>query len=183
MHCQESFSSKVLVCSLGCFAGDVLDDDGVIYSRHYRSVNVASYPAISDLSDAVQNGYDIVHLFCPLAAGGLIRDTRGKTLAGSELIQKCCDGNVKLLWVANENKPEDYVNGFKAEGKPLNLIMTINRNGARFGQFLEKLLVRISNGEALPLAWTTLVPQCEGPWQQDLPGCIFFAGRANAQFR
>lgn len=176
----KCLNSKVLVCSLGPAAG-VLDYDAAVYSRHYKGVNVAAYAAVSDLVESVEDGYDIVHLFCPLASGGLLIDSHGKTLTGSELIQRCCEGNVKLLWVANENRPEDYVKGFRAKGKRLNLIMTINRNGDGFGQFLEKLLGRISNGETLPVAWATLVPQSDGPCQQHLPGCIFFAGRGDVQ--
>jgi hypothetical protein len=144
-------------------------------------VDAVFFSTISDLLGAIKNGYDIVHLFGPLAAGGLLTDASGETLLGTELIQKCCEGNVKLLWVANENKPDDYVRGFNA-GKPLNLIMTLSRCGSKFGEFLEKLLARMSSGETLPAAWTALAPQAEGPWQHDLPSCIFFAGRADVRF-
>lgn len=36
----------------------------------------------------------------------------------------CCDSDVKLLWVASDNKPEGYIKGFKV-AKPLNLVMAI----------------------------------------------------------
>lgn len=178
---QASTGSKVLVCSLDPRLRDALRTDSLVYSRHYQSVDAALFPSINDLIRALTKGYDIVHLFCPLALGGLLADESGETLLGSELIKKCCEKNVKLLWVANENKVDHYVKGFKPAGRPLNLIMTINRGGEKFAGFLDKLLSRISSGERLPNAWVALVPQAGGPFQEDFPSLIFSAGRANAQ--
>ena len=169
------------MCSLDPACQEPFDTDRTIYVRHYQRVDAGFFSSIGDLLSTVENGYDIVHLFSPLAPGGLIVDIGGATLLGSELVKKCCEGNVKLLWIASDNRPDDYVKGVKAAGKPLNLIMTISRNGAKFGGFLEKVLDRISSGDTLPVAWTALVPQAEGPWQQDLPSCIFFAGRADVR--
>ena len=71
--------------------------------------------------------------------------------------------------------------GFGAAGKPLNLIMTISRNGANFEGFLEGLLSRVSHGSTLPSAWAAMAPQLPGSRQQALPSCIFFAGRPDAR--
>lgn|GEM_PF-1372733 len=174
---QIAAGSKVLICCLDPCFREALDDDFNIYSSHYRSVDAVILSDIKELMGALDKGYDIVHLLCPVAAGGLIEDSSGATLLGSDLITMCCERDVKLLWIANDNKPDDYVRGFRAQGKRLNLIMTISRRGKKFANFLEELLSRISKGEKLPVAWVSLVPQAEGPWQQDLPGCIFFAGR------
>jgi hypothetical protein len=169
------------VCCLDPRFRESFDADREAYLRHYRRVDTLFSPGIRELFATIENGYDIVHLFSGLAPGGLLADACGATLVGSELIERCCDRDVKLLWIANQNKSDDYVKGFKAAGKPLNLIMTIDRNGLGFTSFLEKLLSSISSGETLPTAWASLVPQAEGPWQRDLPGCIFFAGRADAR--
>jgi hypothetical protein len=89
-----------------------------------------------------------------------------------------------LLWVASENKPEAYIRGFKAAGKRLNLVMTINRNGSKFLPFLEKLLSRMSAGETMPAAWVSVSPQGPNdPRQQDSPACIFSAGRGGVRLR
>ena len=178
---QVVTESKVLVCSLDPRFRESFGVDSKVYLRHYRHVDAVFSSSIRDLLGAIENGYDIVHLFSPLAPGGLLADSSDVTLLGSELIGNCCERDVKLLWIANENMPDDYVKGFKAAGRPLNLIMTISRNGTKFAGFLEKLLSRISSGETLPSAWAALVPQAEGPWQQDLPGCIFFAGRGDVK--
>ena len=171
----------MLVCSLDPSLRESFEADSSVYLRYYRHVDSAFFLGIRDLLEAIENRYDIVHLFGRLSSGGLLSDTSDATLLGTELIGKCCERDIKLLWIANENKTDDYVRGFKMTGKSLNLIMTINRNGTKFAGFLEKLLSRISGGEMLPVAWTALVPQAEGPWQQDLPGCIFFAGRADVK--
>ncbi len=173
--------SKVLTSTIDPRFRESFDADSEVYMRHYRCVDALLLSGIAGLLGAIENSYDIVHLFSPLAPGGLLMDTGGMTLIGSELIERCCERDVKLLWIANENKAEDYVKGFRVAGKPLNLILTISRNGTRFTGFLDKLLSRIASGETLPVAWAALVPQANGPWQQDLPGCIFFAGRAGAK--
>jgi len=111
-------------------------------------------------------------------------DGSGAKITGTALIEKCCDSDVKLLWVASENKPEAYIKGFKAAGKPLNLVMTINRQGPKFSVFLEELLSRMSSGETMPVAWVAVSPQSPNdPRQKDSPACIFAAGRAAVKLR
>ena len=119
-----------------------------------------------------------MHLFCDVSPDGTITDNQGAKIAGTTLIQSCCNSDVKLLWVASENKAEGYIKGFKAAGKRLNLVMTINRNRSKFPKFLEKLLSRMSTGETMPGAWVSISPQRPNdPHQQESPACIFAAGR------
>lgn len=47
--------------------------------------------------------FDIVHLICELTEPGTIRDASGHEITGTELIQRCCDQNVKWLWAASDN--------------------------------------------------------------------------------
>jgi len=178
---QIAGGSKVLVCSLDPRFVEFAVADAKVYSRHYRHVDTLLVSSIGDLLRAIGKCYDVVHLFCGLSSGGTLIDRDGATLVGSELIAECCKKEVKLLWIANENRGSDYVNGFSATGKPLNLIMTLGRRGERFADFLEGLVRRVSRGETLPVAWASLVPQAQGPWQVDVPDCIFFAGKAAAR--
>jgi len=91
---------------------------------------------------------------------------------------------VKLLWLASQNKPEGYIKGFKAAGKPLNLVLTIDRKGPRFSTFLVHLLRKMSAGETMPVAWVSLAPQSSNdPRNQDAPACIFAAGRSGVKLR
>lgn len=172
--------SKVLVCSLDPRFRDAFEVDLAVYLRHYRNVNAVPCSTIEGLRGTLA-GYDIVHLFCNISPDGAPVDWTHATLTGSDLINRCCKRDVKVLWIANENSADAYIKGFRAIGKPLNLVMTVCRNGMGFSKFLENLLSRISSGETLPVAWASLVPQADGPWQRDLPGCIFFAGRGGVK--
>lgn len=178
---QTVNGTKVLVCTLGADLQDLLDADGNVYTRHYRRVERASFSTVRELVSAVESGYDAVHMLSPLTRGGLFSDSTNATLLGTNLVNTCCERSVKLLWIANENKAGDYIEGFKAGGKPVNLIMTISRRGACFTRFLAELLSRTSAGETLSAAWATLAPQFSGPWHQQLPNCIFYAGRAGVR--
>ncbi len=175
--------TKVLLCSLGQKVDKLLRDDRSSYARFYLAVTATDFSTIKQVSQAIEKKYDIVHLFCDVSPSGLVVDGRGNTITGTSLIQKCADSGVKLLWIANENKPEGYIKGLKLAGKHINLVMTINRNGSKFSIFLEKLLSKLSRGETIPVAWAALAAQAPGQSQQDLPGCIFAAGCPGVKLR
>jgi hypothetical protein len=129
------------------------------------------------------NGKDIVHVFADVSPLGLVGEGTGSEFTGTDLIKAAADADVKLLWIASDNKPEGYIKGFKPV-KPLNLVMTISRNGPNFPTFLSQLLSRLSGGEKMPAAWAALSPQnANDPRHNSLPGTIFSAGRGNATFR
>lgn len=177
---RESNGASVLVCSLDPCPTVLLQGDAGAYSRYYKHVDILVFQRISALLRAIELRYDMVHLFCPLAPGGRLVDA-DSTLFGSDLIARCCESGVKLLWVANENNADDYVSGFRAAGRRVNVVMTVDRNGANFDGFLEDLLCRVSQGDTLPSAWTAVVPQAAGEWQKGAPSCIFFAGLPDAK--
>lgn len=58
---------------------------------------------------------------CDLTAKGTITDANGDEITGTELIQRCCDQKVKLLWVASDNSPDGYIKGFAALASALTL--------------------------------------------------------------
>lgn len=173
--------TKVLVCSLGHDFPELFEADRSVYSRHYRSVDSVLFPSISDLLGSLEKGYDIVHLFCDLSPGGILADSKGTTISGTELIVKCCEKDVKLLWVASGNKGDDYIKGFMLKGNRLNLLMTLDRRGLRFSKFLERMLSKVSGGKTIPLAWVALAPQAKGPWEEDSPDCIFVTTRGDVK--
>ena len=181
---EDVVSSKVLVCGLDPKFAELLNADRNSYSQFYPNPTATTFTGVQELSAAIGKGYDIVHLFCDASPEGKITDNSGGIITGTNLIQMCCDSDVKLLWVASENKPDAYVKGFKAAGKPLNLVMTINRKGTQFSVFLEKLLSKMSVGETMPVAWVAISPQSpDDPRQKDSPACIFAAGRAAIKLR
>lgn len=181
---DEVVGAKILVTSLDPKFAELAKVDSNCYSQFYHTPTVLILKSIQELLATIEKRYDIVHLFCDVSTEGTIADGRGGKIAGTTVIQSCCDSDVKLLWVASENKPESYINGFKAAGKRLNLVMTVSRNGSKFAPFLEKLLSRMSMGESMPAAWIAISPQSpKDPRHQDSPSCIFSAGRGGVKLR
>jgi hypothetical protein len=138
-------------------------------------------PSIQALFGHLEQKYDIVHLLCDVTAQGTIADANGAEITGTELIQRCCDQNVKLLWSGSDNQPERYIKGFGARGKRLNLVMTIKRKDLNFAGFLGKLVSKMANGETMPVAWNELCPQIPNSTHPDAPESIFFAGRGGVR--
>lgn len=166
---------RVLVCSIGAVASREFEIDSAIYRKYYDAVDVQCVQRRSELLSALGSGYEIVHLFSRCSNDGTLSDLEDKTLNGTELIRICGEYRTKLLWIATANASSCYITGFRAKGSPLNLIMTLDRKGDRFTDFLDKLLSRISSGETLPQAWVALAPQKRDSQKDELPDCIFFA--------
>jgi len=181
---DEVVDAKILIASLDPKFLELMKVDSSCYSQFYHTPTVLVFEGIQELVGTIEKGYDIVHLFCDVSPDGTITDNHRARVVGTTLIQSCCNSDVKLLWVASENKAEEYIKGFKAAGKRLNLVMTINRNGSKFQPFMEKLLSRMSMGETMPAAWVSISPQSPNdPRQQDSPACIFAAGRGGVKLR
>jgi len=172
---SELTGTKILVALLSPKFAEIADTDCRCYSQFYSDTTQSVFESSADLLGAIHKGYDVVHLFCDVAAS---------ELPATLLLQRCCDSDVQLLWLASENKPEGYVKGFKAAGLPLNLVMTIDRKNARFTDFLASLLQKMSAGQTMPVAWVALSPQnSNDPRNQNAPSCIFAAGRGGVKFR
>jgi len=171
----------VLVCAVDNRFVDLLREDSETYGRYYRATTTAVLPSIQALLGRLQQKFDIVHLIADVTETGTIRDATGDEITGTELIQRCCDHDVKLLWAASDNLPERYINGFGARGKRLNLVMTLKRNGPNFPSFLQKMLSRMAYGETMPVAWNDICPQIPRSEHKDAPESIFFAGRGGVR--
>jgi hypothetical protein len=181
---EEVLATKTLVASLDPKFAELAKTDCRCYSQFYATPADIFFENTEELLKSIGSGFDIVHLFCDVSPEGNIIDGHGSSTAATTLIERCCDSNVKLLWVASSNRPEGYIKGFKAAGKRLNLVLTIDRRDARFSSFLENLLRKMSAGETMPAAWVALASQTPSdPRHQDTPACIFAAGRARAKLR
>jgi hypothetical protein len=178
---DEVRGAKVLVCALDNGFDDLLKADAEVYGRYYRATTAAVLPSIQALIGRLDQKYDIVHLLCDVTPNGTITDTNCEEITGTELIQRCCDQNVKLLWCGSDNPPERYIKGFGARGKRLNLVMTLNRKGPNFPGLLQKLVSQMAYGNTMPVAWNDLCPQIPGSDHQDAPESIFFAGRGGVK--
>jgi hypothetical protein len=178
---DEVNGAKVLVCAIDNRFDDLLKGDSEIYLRYYRATTTMALPGIQALLGRLEQKYDIVHLICDVTENGTITDASGHEITGTELIQRCCDQNVKLLWSASDNPPERYIKGFGARGKRLNLVMTLKRKGPNFPSFLQKLLSRMAYGDTMPVAWNDICPQIPRADHPDAPESIFFAGRGGVK--
>jgi len=153
------------------------------YSQLYPAPTESVFESAQELVAAFGKGYDVVHVFCDVTPHGNITDVQGQETA-TRPMETCSDSDVKLLWLASENKPEGYIKGFKTAQKPLNLVLALDRMGSRFSNFLENLLRKMSAGETMPVAWVSFSPQdSNDPPSQDAPACIFAAGRARVRLR
>ena len=178
---DQVHAARVLVCAIDSHFDDLLREDSEIYSRYYRATTSEVFPSIEALLGRLEQKFDIVHLIADVTEAGTIRDARGNEVTGTELIQRCCDHDVKLLWAASDNPPERYIKGFGARGKRLNLVMTLKRKGPNFPRFLQEMLSRMAYGESMPVAWNDICPQIPKAEHKDAPESIFFAGRGGVR--
>jgi hypothetical protein len=132
---DEVHGAKALVCASDNRFDGLLKGDSEVYGRYYRATTAAVLPNIQSLLGRLEQRYDIVHLLCDVTANGTITDVDGEEITGTELIQRCCNQNVKLFWSGSDNPPERYIKGFGARGKRLNLVMTLKRKGPNFPDF------------------------------------------------
>ena len=181
----DVMSAKILVASLGSKFSELIETDNSTYRHLNLSPTNAVFKSIDELFAAIAKRYDVVHLFCDVSHDGTLSDIEGKKTSGTTLIQKCFESGVKLLWLAANNEPEGYITGFKlAAGTAMNLVLTIDRRGSRFSSFLAELLLKMSHGESMPLAWVSLAPQSsKDPRNQEAPSCIYVAGRSAPRLR
>ena len=173
---EEVTGTKVLVCCLDPRFEDQVRGDGQAYRSAYPAVETAVLPSIGKLNEAIAKRYDVVHFLGNLA-NGEIADSSGARLSGSDLIQRCCDADVKLLWMASAN-PADAYKGFNARGKKINAVLTLDRKGHYFTLFLKSLFAKMVAGEAMPAAWSELSAENTKSVQPDVPECIVSSGRA-----
>jgi hypothetical protein len=178
---DEVHGPRVLVCAIDNRFHDLLKADSDVYGHYYPATSTAVLPGIQALLGRLEEKYDIVHLFADVTEAGTIRDASGHEVNGTELIQRCCDQGVKLLWSASDNPPDRYIKGFGARGKRLNLVMTLQRKGPNFPSFLQNILSWMAYGETMPVAWNAICPQIPRSDHKDAPESIFLAGRGGVR--
>src|SRR5690349_13610406 len=124
---DEVTGTKVLVASIDARFAGLVESDGQVYKRSYPATSMEVLAGVAGLNQALAQKYDVVHLLCDVSADGSITDSSGKTIAGIDLVQKCCDHDVKVLWVGSENREDAYNKGLNARGKKINIVLTTAR--------------------------------------------------------
>ncbi len=125
---DEVTGAKVLVCSLDPRFNPVMDADARVYKRFYPATTSKSLTGVADLTSSISQGYDVVHLLADVSPDGAVTDAQGQKLAGKDLLQSCVTADVKLLWIASDNKAENYNKGF-GRGQKINLALNLDRMG------------------------------------------------------
>ena len=167
---EEVVGTKVLVCALDARFQPLLNSDSQQYKRLYPATSASVFAGVPAFTQALGQSYDVVHFYAEISAEGMIAGG----MAGQALLDACCVANVKLLWIANDNKAEAYAKAFDARGKKINLITTLRRLGPYFPLFLGNLLEKTSAGEPLGQAWEKLNPKGGDSVQPDAPECLIF---------
>jgi hypothetical protein len=164
----------VLLSTVGNGHSAELNSDLAIYRNRYREVRTEFVASFSGLSGALEN-VDILHLYLSLDGNGEIVFPEERQ-PSTHLVEACRSAGVKLLIVASPNDPNAYLKGLNPREPRLNLMLTLDRKGELFSEFLDRLLHELAGGSYLPTAWTKLVPQAPGPWHERLPSSYLAVG-------
>jgi hypothetical protein len=170
-------NTRVLVCCVDQRFADAAAIDAQTYARHYRSVQSATVADEPELRLLLRQGWDIVHLFCAFRSDGMIERL---DIPGRQLLLACRHAGVTLVWIASEMRPELLAAALPSKGIAINLVATLDRNGAGFTAFLDGLLGQMAHGATMPKAWVKLWPQNPNLRDPSAPGLVFAAGRGEA---
>jgi ribosomal protein L30E len=146
----------------------VAEDRAVIGELFGRNVQVTTVPIPCD----------VLFLYCSF-------DPSGRIVGQQETVRSLIRDSEARVAVIASQVPTDLLSNREfqaalAEGDnpPVNLVMTLNRNGENFGGFFKSLFQMMWTGVPMPMAWVQLAPQ--GPNQRDdIPGtiCLMEAGQ------
>lgn len=177
---QDGRGTRVLVADLGPDS-DVADGDHKIWASFYPQTERRTGLRVSELASLAASGsYEVIHLVARYDEAGLFHDGGGRTISLKDLIHKAHQGEVALFWLAQANEfPEhDELRGsFR-----MHFVLTLDRKGDHFTQFLGGLLERMTGGSSMPVAWNDLAPQYRQADHSRVPETICAMGRGQARF-
>jgi len=121
---------------------------------------------------------DVLFIYCDIGWDGRIS---GTTAGLRDLIR---DSGARVVVVASENPRESYLASAKKTGYGhANLVLTLERRGAVFSPFFNRLFAQMMKGTPMPVAWVKLAPQIPGHDHKDCPGTIFAAEAGQIAFK
>ena len=125
---------------------------------------------------------DVLLLYCEMDSGGALRGSRRRL---REIIR---DTGATVVVVATEHPVDTYIAGAAqsdfGQANPVmaNLVMTLDRKGPVFSEFLGRLFAQMKRGVTMPVAWNKLAPQIPGVEHKDVPQTIFACERGPVAF-
>jgi hypothetical protein len=149
------------------------EDRAVIGELFGRNVQVTTVPVPCD----------VLFLYCDLEPSGKIVGQQGS------LRSLIWDSKARVVVIASQ-VPTDFLSNrefqaalAKGDNPPVNLVITLNRNGDNFGRFFKSLFQMMWTGVPMPMAWGQLAPQVQGSQQRnDTPGTICLMGAGQVSF-
>src|SRR5258708_15422518 len=174
---EEVAGSKVLVCQLGTKFDEQIKSDLRVYKRFYPTVTCSTLNSVADLSAAIGQKYDVLHLCCDVDSAGNVIDNSGGRMVGSDLLKAAVDSGLKLLWIASDNLQASYDAGFKLKGLKINVVLTLRRLGSNTSLFLDNLLAKMQAGDTFSKALNIASTPEGKSVQPDVPHTISSIGR------
>jgi hypothetical protein len=100
---------------------------------------------------------DVLFIYCDIGLDGRIS---GTSAGLRDLIR---DSGARVVVVASENPSQSYIAAAKrtSYGRA-NLVLTLERRGAVFPAFFNRLFSQMMKGTSMPLAWVKFAPQIPG---------------------
>lgn len=168
-------NTRILVCAVGDGAGqsEQCDGDAAIYRKHYTNVRQRLGTAGELKEHLMAESYDIVHL---------IEDEHGQ--ADGSWLDVCGRAGTRLLVLAANRSLNDVKGtGGAANSYPkLSVLLTLDRKGEKFSNFLDKWLARLAKGDLASFAYIGVCPQApNAPEHEQLPSTLFLPAKLAAR--
>jgi hypothetical protein len=179
---RKSFieNPNVVLLQIGTLSQSQLDSDRTIYSDFYSNVTEKTTNTLQELIDFINNSsFDLFHLFVDIDKDGKIYDASQNSIEIENFIDIIQKRNAKYIFFAKDNPPGCYSNGAKGLKFTANTVMTLERKGNSFPDFLKKIFSNVSKGQPFPVAWNKFAPQIPKVKNDDMPEVFAVMGAGN----
>ena len=172
---ENVLDPKILVAGIGQDArfAEWMHADSTVYRQFFSHVEETQFSdARKFLQDVGRLEYDVLHSFMVLTEEGRIASS--PDVEPMVFVKACEQSNAKVVFIGNNNSSDGYITAFQPSN--VNLVMTVDRKGGAYPEFLAKLIQRMQVGRTMAEAWVEVFPQTSD--NPDLaPDCIFSVGR------
>jgi hypothetical protein len=160
--------TRILICTVADEGQLKLqaDSDAGIYRKYYPNVTLKFVKDGNGLLELIKSKeFDAIHILANVNDQGNIGG-----LPVQEIHNACNYSSVRIVfWAANTPSIKHFKSG------AFHLVMTLDRKGAIFGNFLDKLLSKMAQGKSMPVAWVESAPHYKKEHDPE-PECVFNAG-------
>ena len=149
---------------------NLLGSNGETLLRQDREILEATFDSVQVSAVAVPP-CDVLVVYCKIQPSG---DIGGRMGGLGGLVR---EAGAPIVIVASENDADSYIAALAPVMAPsgqvqANFILTVNRRGPLFAQFLLRLFQKMFEGKTMPEAWVELLPQVPGARHEDTPETI-----------